>query len=49
MNDFKTICIYENLLVFAYFLKNGRIYVISLKNLTFSNIFPRAKHVLNTF
>ena len=49
MDDFKTICIYENLLVFAYFLKNGRIYLVSLRNPTFSNIFPRAKHNLNTF
>ena len=45
MDDFKTICIYENLPVFAYFLKNGRIYLVSLKNSTFSNIFPRAGHI----
>ena len=30
MDDFKTICVYENLLVFAYFLINGRSYLISL-------------------
>ena len=49
MDDFKTICIYENLLVFAYFLINGRIRLVSLGNPTFSNIFSRAKHVRNTF
>ena len=49
MDNFKTVCIYENLLVFAYFLKNGRIDLISLGNPTFSNIFPHARHVLNTF
>ena len=52
MDDFKTICIFGNLLVFAYFLKDGRIYLVSLrnkKNPIFSNIFPCAKHVLNTF
>ena len=30
-------------------LKDGRIFLVSLKNLTFSNIFPCAKHVLHTF
>ena len=30
MDDFKMICIYENLLVFAYFLINERIYLVSL-------------------
>ena len=49
MDDFKTICIYRNILVFAYLLKNVRVYLVSLKNLTFWNIFLRAKHVLNTF
>ena len=29
MDDFETICIYENLLVFAYFLINGRMYLVS--------------------
>ena len=43
------ICIYENLLVFAYFLINGRFCLISFGNSTFSNISPRAKHVLNTW
>ena len=41
--------IYENLIVFAYFLKDGRILLVTLKNSTFSNIFSRAIHVLNTF
>ena len=36
-------------LVFAYFLINRRIYLVSLGNPTFSNIFPCARHVLNTF
>ena len=49
MDIFKTICIYENLLVFAYLFNNGSIYLVSLRNPTFSNIFPRAKHVLNAF
>ena len=49
MDDFKTIYIYENLLVVAYFLINGRIYLVSLGNPTFSNMFPRARHVLKTF
>ena len=48
MDDFKMICIYENLHDFAYFLINGRIYLVSLKKKTFSNIIPRGKHVLNT-
>ena len=39
---------YENLFV-AYFSINGRFCLVSLKNPTFSNIFPRAKHVLMTF
>ena len=29
MDDLKTICIYEKLLVFAYFLINGSIYLVS--------------------
>ena len=33
----------------AYFSINGRFCLVSLKNPTFSNIFPRAKHVLMTF
>ena len=49
MDDFKTICIYENLLVFAYFLINEKIYLVSLGNPTFSNIFSCVRHVLNTF
>ena len=32
-----------------YFSINGRFCLVSLKNPTFSNIFPRAKHVLMTF
>ena len=39
---------YVNLFV-AYFSINGRFCLVSLKNPTFSNIFPRAKHVLMTF
>ena len=50
MDDFKTICIcmktYQSLHIS---LKNGRIFLISEKNPTFSRIFPRAKYVLNTF
>ena len=49
MDDFKTIYIYENLLVIAYFLINRRIYLVYLGNPTFSNMFPRARHVLMTF
>ena len=53
MDDFKTIYIYiyiyENLLVVAYFSINGRFCLVSLGNSTFSNVFPRAKHVLMTF
>ena len=48
MDDFKTICMYENLLVFEYFL-NGRFFLISFGNPIFSKILPRARHVLNTF
>ena len=39
---------YENLFV-VYFSINGRFCLVSLKNPTFSNIFPHAKHVLMTF
>ena len=49
MIDFRAICIRENLLVFAYFLMSRRIYLVSLGNPTFSNIFPRARHILMTF
>ena len=49
MDDFKTICIYKNLHVFEYFLINGVIYLVSFGNPTFSNIFPRTRHVLTTF
>ena len=49
MDDFKTICKYENLVFFAYFLVNGTIFLVSFGNPTFSNIFLRARHVLNTF
>ena len=49
MGDFKRICIHENLVVFAYFLINGWFCLISLGNPTFSNIFTRARHDLNTF
>ena len=45
---FLMIYTYENLFV-AYFSINGRFCLVSLKNPTFSNIFPRAKHVLMTF
>ena len=38
--DFKTICIYENLPISAYFFERRE---------DFSNIIPHAKHVLNTF
>ena len=43
MDDFKTICIYENLPIFAYFFKRREDFSCFLKNLTFSNIIPRAK------
>ena len=44
------IYIYENLPIFAYFFKRREDFSRPLKkNPTFSNIFPRAKHVLNTF
>ena len=49
MDNFKTICIYENLLVFEYFLINGKFCLVSLWNQTFSNIFPCARHVLISF
>ena len=49
MDDFKTICIYENLPISAYFFKRREDFSCLLKNRTFSNIIPRAKHVLNTF
>ena len=44
MDEFKTIYIYDNLFVVAYFTINGRIYLVSLGNPTFSNMFPRARH-----
>ena len=50
MDDFKTICIYENLPVSVYFFKKREDFSCLLKNPTFfSNIIPHAKHVLNTF
>ena len=49
MDDFKTVYIYESLLVVANFSINGRFCLVSLGNPTFSNIFPRARHVLMTF
>ena len=49
MDDFKTIYIYENLHVVAYFLINGRFCLVSLGNPTFSNMFPCARNVLMTF
>ena len=49
MDDFKTIYVYENLFVVAYFLINRRSGLVSLGNPTFSNIFPHARHVLMTF
>ena len=49
MYDFKTIGVYENLPIFAYFFKRREDFSRLLKNPTFSNIFPRAKHVVNTF
>ena len=48
-DDFKTIYIYENLFVFVYFLINRRVYLVSLGNPSFLNIFPGARDVLNTF
>ena len=47
MDDSKLIYTYKNLL--AYFSINGRFCLVSLGNLTFSNIFSRARHVLLTF
>ena len=49
MDDFKMICIYENLPIFAYFFKRREDFSHLLKNPPFSNIFPRTKHILNTF
>ena len=49
MDDFKTFCIYENLPIFTYFFKRREDFSCLLKNPIFSNIIPRAKHVLNTF
>ena len=49
MGDFKTICIFENLPISAYFFKRREDFSCLLKNPIFSNIIPRAKHVLNTF
>ena len=46
MDDSKTICIYENLHDFAYFLKDGRIFLVSLKKI---QNFPISFHVPNTF
>ena len=48
-DDFKTICICENLLVFAYFLINWWFCLVSFGNPTFSNTFPRTRHVLNSW
>ena len=45
---FQMIYTYENLLV-AYFPINERFCLVSLGNPTFSNIFPRVRHVLMTF
>ena len=49
MDNFKTICIYEKLPISAYFFKRREDISCLLKNPIFSNIIPRAKHVLNTF
>ena len=52
MDDFITICIYENLPIFVYFFKRREDFSRLLKkkkNRTFSNIFLRAKHIFNTF
>ena len=46
MDDFKTICIFENLTISAYFFKRREDFSCLLKNSAFSNIIP---HVLNTF
>ena len=48
-DDFKSICIYENLLIFAYFFKRREDFLVYEKNSTFSKVIPRVKHVLNTF
>ena len=48
MDNFKTIFIHEDLLV-CIFLKNGRIYLVSLRNPIFSTTFPRVRHVLITW
>ena len=45
----KIICIYKNLSITAYFFKRREDFSFLLKNPTFLNIIPRAKHVLNTF
>ena len=49
MDNFKTICIYENLPISAYFFKKWEGFSCLLKNPIFSNIIPHAKHILNTF
>ena len=50
LNSTKFVYIYIYIYIFvAYFSINGRFCLVSLKNPTFSNIFPRANHVLMTF
>ena len=49
MDYFKTIRIYENLPIFAYFFKRQDNFSCLLKNPTFSKIILRTKHVLHTF
>ena len=48
MGDFRTICIYENLLISAYFFKRREDFPCVWRNPTFLNTIPRAKHVFNT-
>ena len=50
MDDFQTICIYMKTYLFLRIsLKDGCIFLVSLKKFNIPNIIPRAKHVLNTF
>ena len=49
MDDFKMICIYENLPISVFFFERREDFSCLLKNPTFSHIIPCAKHVLNTF
>ena len=49
MDEFKIICVYENLPISAYFFKRREDFSCFLKNPIFLNIIPGAKHVLDTF